>query len=63
MLEAIAAQQSTGTSQSLNHIYCCDPDAALCGADVSTHPEVDLSEADCVVCVDLEDAICPTCGE
>ncbi|WP_435597065.1 hypothetical protein [Streptomyces anulatus] len=47
----------------LNHIYCCNPDLALCGADVSTHPIVGIDDADCVVCLDLEDEACPDCGE
>jgi hypothetical protein len=49
-------------SHAINHIYCCDPDTALCGVDVSKHPVVDLDDADCAVCLDLEDQPCPTCG-
>lgn len=57
------APTRTGGSTDLNHIYCCDPDIALCGADVSAHPIVDLDDADCVVCLDLEEQPCPTCGQ
>lgn len=50
-------------ASSLNHIFCCDPGLALCGADVSEDEVVDLEDADCIVCLDLEDQPCPTCGE
>ncbi|MET7900624.1 hypothetical protein [Streptomyces sp. NPDC005336] len=43
----------------LDHVYCCDPDRALCGADLSDVAEIvddwDNEDVDvCVVCVDLE---------
>jgi hypothetical protein len=49
---------STGSDE-LNHIYCCDPDIALCGTDISADNEVDLDVANCVVCLDLEAAALP----
>ena len=52
---------TTSVGEDLNHLYCCDPDLALCGLDVSALPEVD-DDTDCVVCLDLEDADCD-CGE
>jgi hypothetical protein len=60
-LATAPAPTRTGGPTSLNHIFCCDPDTALCGADVSDDELVD--EADCAVCLDLEDLPCPTCGE
>lgn len=59
---AIESSRSSGQSP-LNHIFCCDRDTALCGADVSNDPIVELEEADCVVCLDLEEQPCPYCGE
>jgi hypothetical protein len=45
----------------INHWYCCDPDRALCGADVSDEPEID-QDPDCVVCEDLCERPCsPGC--
>lgn len=44
------------------HVFCCNPDRALCGHDVSDHPEVDgPTPNDCVVCLDLEEQPCPRC--
>lgn len=46
----------------LNHWYCCDPDRALCGANLAGHPETDSDDVDCVVCNDLLGVVCsPTC--
>ena len=42
------------------HIYCCNPDLALCGTDISNTPHVDQDGILCVVCEDLEDQEC-TC--
>lgn len=55
-----APAQTTDTD--LNHIWCCDPDLALCGTDVSTVPEIETEEVNCVVCLDLEDQPCARCG-
>jgi len=58
------SSRATSDGTDLNHIYCCDPDTALCGTDVSGQPETDLDEANCVVCLDLEDQpCCPTCPD
>lgn len=43
----------------LAHYYCCDPDIALCGADLSTTSEDESIETDCVVCVDLDATSAP----
>lgn len=51
-----SAPLSTGGDE-LTHWHCCNPSRALCGADLTDSPEVD-EDADCVVCVDLEDAPC-----
>ncbi len=45
----------------LNHIVCCNPDLALCGADASDAEwgDIDVEEPDdCVVCRDLEGGSC-----
>lgn len=46
------------------HMVCCDPNVALCGADVTTAQVVDASPAEdeCIVCVDLDRLPCPRCG-
>lgn len=60
---------TTGTEESdLDHVFCgCNPDVALCGIDLSNadYVEGQWSEDDgdfCVVCLDLCDVPCPTCG-
>ncbi|MGX8904220.1 hypothetical protein ACR820_02890 [Streptomyces netropsis] len=45
----------------ITHYYCCDPNRALCGLDLSGMPAAGDEEQDCVVCVDL-DADCPLCA-
>lgn len=51
------------TDSDITHLYCCNPDVALCGTDVSDVPELaDDAEITCVVCADLEEQPCPTCG-
>ncbi|MFH8867153.1 hypothetical protein [Streptomyces griseus] len=57
------AEADSAAPPDLNHIYCCNPDLALCGTDLSTHPIVGIDDADCVVCLDLEDDECADCGE
>lgn len=47
----------TDVDSDLNHIYCCNPNIAICGTDVSAHPEVD-DDINCVVCLDLEGGEC-----
>jgi hypothetical protein len=54
---------TTGFDNDTTHVFCCDPDTALCGFDVSDTPEVsDGVGHDCIVCVDLEAQTCPHCG-
>lgn len=48
---------TAGVDLDLNHLYCCDPNVALCGTDVSAFPEVD-DDTNRVVCLDLEDDEC-----
>lgn len=50
----------------LDHWWCCNPDIALCGTDVSTAKEKEInpdSPLTCVVCQDLYDAPCSLCGD
>lgn len=60
MLDTAPAPTTSNTSTGLTHIYCCDPDLALCGEDLTDIPEVDEDTLLCVVCDDLEDHPC-TC--
>jgi hypothetical protein len=47
---------------SLNHVYCCDPDLALCGLDLADVPDAwDPTVPTCVVCDDIDGAEVP-CG-
>lgn len=50
----------------LDHLWCCDRDVALCGANITNATDWlgagDMPD-ECVVCHDLEDQICPRCGE
>lgn len=51
----------------LCHLYCCDENLSLCGADLSTTP-IDLNPApedECIVCHSIEDtaAACPGCAQ
>jgi hypothetical protein len=55
---------ATESDDCLRHVYCCDPETALCGTDLSDTDETDDDDAPtCVVCLDLEDVTCPRCGE
>ena len=47
----------------LSHIYYCDPDRALCGADLADVPEIEDDDTDCIVCLDLEEQPCPDCED
>ncbi|MET4670773.1 hypothetical protein [Streptomyces sp. PvR018] len=60
---APAPVKATNGGSDLDHIYCCDPDLALCGTDVSDVPEIDAdSDINCVVCADLDGGPCsPNC--
>lgn len=62
-LTTLPAPTRTGAPADLNHIFCCNPNITLCGVDSSEAEIVDYVEADCVVCLDLEDQTCPTCGQ
>lgn len=58
----------TGMDDELDHIYCCDPDRALCGRDISGVEEEECEEWSCddhpcVVCEDLEGRPCERCGQ
>lgn len=59
MLDTAPAATSSTTGTELFHWYCCDPNVAYCGTDLTDVPEVDEGDM-CVVCQDLEDAPC-TC--
>jgi len=68
MTTAIAptmATTATGSGDDLHHVYCCDPDIALCGTDISCSEFADFDVASCVVCADLDDADapCDRCAE
>ncbi|MEV6165728.1 hypothetical protein AB0L71_28210 [Streptomyces sp. NPDC052052] len=60
---APAPVDTTTSNSELGHIYCCNPDLALCGTDISDMAEIDAEEeVDCIVCNDLEAHPCPTCA-
>ncbi|GAA3384404.1 hypothetical protein [Streptomyces racemochromogenes] len=51
------ARRTSGSPDELDHLYCCDPDIALCGTDISDH-EDNGADGSCIVCLDLEDNPC-----
>jgi hypothetical protein len=53
----VPAPTRTSEGDELDHIYCCDPDVALCGTDISGHEDND-ADGTCIVCLDLEFAPC-----
>lgn len=54
---------NTSSGDDLDHTYCeCDPDVALCGADVSDAPVIVEPLNPCVVCEDLDPLPCERCG-
>lgn len=55
--------RSTDDGDELTHLWCCDPDVALCGSDISNSVELYEGETiagspECIVCEDLE-GTCP----
>lgn len=45
----------------VTHYYCCDPDLAHCGADISNEPEGSApGELDCPLCLLVK--WCAICG-
>ncbi|MFF1416535.1 hypothetical protein [Streptomyces sp. NPDC058280] len=59
--EARASTETVG--RDICHLYCCDPNTAICGTDISQHAEVSTDiPVDCVVCVDDTIVACPICG-
>lgn len=62
MIATAPQPSTTGTDTDLTHLYCCDPDIAICGEDLSGTPEVDEDGQLCVVCEDLEFQPC-ACAE
>jgi len=59
---ADTASTNRGQSDDLDHLYCCDPDLALCGSDLNDVSEDQMVGVLCVVCEDLEWRPCPECG-
>lgn len=58
-------RSTAGDDDDLDHLWCCDHDLALCGADISDAEDwtsLDEMPNVCVVCLDLADTICPRCG-
>lgn len=57
--DVMPATAVTDDGPDLLHVFCCDPDVALCGTDVrdcEVEPPVERSDmSDCVVCLDLEE--------
>lgn len=53
-----------GTDDDLDHLFCCDENVAMCGADISDDEIVEDGSLlfPCVVCKDMEYRPCPKCG-
>lgn len=58
-LQSTPAQ--TGTTET-THWWCCDPNTAICGTDLTNAPEVEDDDVNCHVCTDLVNQPCPLCG-
>ncbi|MFD5081886.1 hypothetical protein ACFWOG_04490 [Kitasatospora sp. NPDC058406] len=59
-------QPTTNTTgnNDLNHVYCCSPNTALCGTDITDARDDDTADITCIVCADLiwDNTPCsPTC--
>lgn len=64
--QPVTLTRFAGSDPDLHHVYCCDPNLAYCGADITDHQFIDPSALiTCVVCVELEelDAPCRVCGQ
>jgi len=57
---------TTGGDDDFGHLWCCDPNEALCGADLSDTPDAADGEWDeedvCPLCVLENDFECRRCG-
>ncbi|WP_394436257.1 hypothetical protein [Streptomyces sp. SGAir0957] len=60
-LTAPSPSAATSVGDEITHLYCCDPNRAICGVDLTGVPEVDEDE-NCVVCIDPDEHPCPYCG-
>lgn len=55
---------STTNDNSLDHLFCCNPNIALCGADISDEEDVGDDDLDdpCPMCELLIDMPCGAAG-
>jgi hypothetical protein len=58
------AEPACDTSD-VDHIFCCDPDVALCGEDIAggTEHYGECTHPMCPLCEALEEYPCPRCGQ
>lgn len=57
--------EQTTPDDDLDHWFCCDPNRAYCGTDISAHTYAEFAEDSptmCRVCLDLTYTPCATCG-
>jgi hypothetical protein len=62
---SVDAQPSTSSADligDVDHLYCCDPDVALCGIDLSTVAEGHEFPDLCTLCMLADLGLCPRCG-
>ena len=59
---APAGAGPTDTDDPFDHAYCCDPDTALCGADISDNEYGEEQDNPCPLC-ELIEARGVLCGE
>lgn len=54
----------TGLGGDVDHWYCCDPDVAYCGLDLSGVPDGEEFDEMCPLCVLADEAggFCPSCS-
>ncbi|MDI5965803.1 hypothetical protein [Streptantibioticus silvisoli] len=57
-LQSVPAATTAGADE--NHLYCCNPDLGLCGADLTGHTYLPAGTAPtCAVCNDLKNRYGP----
>jgi hypothetical protein len=66
--ETLPRPADTGTGDDWTHAFChCDPDVAICGADLAGYEDTDDSDDQlcplCVVMLKASGGLCGRCGQ
>jgi hypothetical protein len=60
-IETLPRPTSTSSGGDVDHWYCCDPNVAFCGLDITETPEGRFSVDMCPLCVLVDDDGGPGC--